>query len=260
MTFQAPSQTAQTPSPSQRIFEPAITSFASRMRNRALASLTDDEFEFLRPNLRSRTLSRDELIDRQGDRVSTVHFPLSGMVSIIINLDDGRAVEAAMTGPEGVLGVGSLGSGTASGDHLVQGDGEALTIQRDHLLSAMYQSPGITRMVCAAAEISNAYTLQSLACINFHPLEARFCRWLLMARYHTGSDELQLTQEFLAMMLGAQRTSVTTVAKKFQDSGVVSYHRGRMTILDVASLEACSCGCHQHVTERIEEAFPRASS
>jgi hypothetical protein len=129
------------------------------------------------------------------------YISLVGIVSTIINLDDGGAIEAAMTGPEGMLDDGVLGTGVTLGDHLVQGDGEALTLDVERLFQAVQESPRVTRMVCLATEISNAYTLRSLACLNFHQVEARFCRWLLMARYHMGSDDLAMTQEFMAMCL-----------------------------------------------------------
>jgi CRP-like cAMP-binding protein len=229
------------------------------MRNRALASLTDSDFELLRPHLRLVKLVKGDLIHHQDDQARSVYFPLVGMISTIINLEDGSSIEAAMTGPEGMLDDGVLGTGITLGDHLVQGEGEAFTADVDHLLHAMQESPRITRMAWLATEISNAYTLRSLACVNFHQVEARFCRWLLMARYHLGSNDLQMTQEFMAFMLGVQRTSVTTVAKEFQGGGIIAYHRGQISILDVAALERGSCACHSQIIAKIEATFPRAN-
>jgi CRP-like cAMP-binding protein len=97
------------------------------MRNRALASLSDADFELLRPHFRATKLVKGDLIHHQDDRAPSAYFPLSGIISTIISLEDGRAVEAAMTGPEGMLDDGALGTGIAVGDHLVQGTGEALT-------------------------------------------------------------------------------------------------------------------------------------
>jgi CRP-like cAMP-binding protein len=228
------------------------------MRNRALASLPDSDFEHLRPHLRLVKLKKGDLIHHQGDETHTTFFPLRGMISTLISLDDGRAVEAAMTGPEGMLDDGALGTGVALGDHVVQGDGEALTCSSEHIFQAMDSSPRVSRMICRAAEISNAYSLRSLVCLNFHQLEARLCRWLLMARFHMGSDDLDLTHEYVAGMLGAQRTTVTTVAKKLQEQGVIAYHRGKLSILDAAALSRGSCECYRHMIARIDATFPKA--
>jgi CRP-like cAMP-binding protein len=114
-------------------------------------------------------------------------------------------------------------------------------------------------MVCLATEISNAYSLRSLACLNFHQVEARFCRWLLMARYHMNSDDLLLTQEFMAMMLGVQRSSVTVIAKKLQDQGVIAYHRGQISVLNVDALERSACECYAQMIAKIQTAFPRSN-
>jgi CRP-like cAMP-binding protein len=227
------------------------------MRNRALASLPDRDFELLRPYLRPIELVRGRVLHHQDDQARTVCFPLAGMVSTVIHLEDGRAIEAAMTGPEGMLDDGTLGTGITLGDHLVQGDGDALTIGADHLRHAMNASPAISHMVVLAMEISNAYSLRSLVCLNFHQIEARLSRWLLMARYHQGGDELAITHEVMGTMLGVQRTSVTGIAKKLQDDGVIACHRGRISVVNAAALEKRSCDCYSQMTARIEATFPR---
>jgi CRP-like cAMP-binding protein len=111
------------------------------MRNRALASLPDADHELLRPNLRLVKLTKGDLIHHQDDRAPSAYFPLAGIISTIINLEDGSAVEAAMTGPEGMLDDGALGTGVALGDHLVQGNGEALAIDVDHLFARWKRAP-----------------------------------------------------------------------------------------------------------------------
>jgi CRP-like cAMP-binding protein len=226
------------------------------MRNRALASLSGSDLELLRPHLRVAKLTKGDLIHHQDDHAPSVYFPLEGMISTIINLKDGSAIEASMTGPGGMLDDGALGSGIALGDHLVQGDGEAFTLDVKHLHRAIQESSGVARMVLLAAELSNAYTLRSLACLNYHEVEARFCRWLLMSRYHMKSDHLQITQEFMAMMLGVQRTSVTTIAREFQGGAIIAYHRGQLSILDAAALKRGSCECHAEMVAKIDATFP----
>jgi CRP-like cAMP-binding protein len=231
-------------------------SSARDTRNRALASLPDRDYEILRPHLRYIELDRESLLRRQDMAQTSVYFPLTGMISTVIYLSDGRSVEAAMTGSEGMADISALGTGLAFGDLLVQGQGEAFMIEASHLKRAMNDSPAISRMVSLASEVSTAYSLQSLACLNFHQLEARFCRWMLMARYQLRRDEFKMTHDFMAAMLGVQRTSVTLVANKLQKSGLIDYKRGEIAILDVEGLESASCECYRHMTMRIERAFP----
>lgn len=197
-----------------------------------------------------------ERIRQQDSDVPSVCFPLSGVLSTIINLADGRSVEAAMTGPDGMAEISALGTGHAVGDHLVQVSGEGFMLHASHLLRVMQSSPGVMRMVCLAVEISTAYSLQSLACLNYHHIESRFCRWMLMAHYQLRTDKFSLTHEFMASMLGVQRTSITVVANKLQTDGLISYHRGRLAILDVDRLRQRTCECYRRMTYRIEIAFP----
>lgn len=160
-----------------------------------------------------------------------------------------------MTGPEGMVDISALGTRVAFGDHLVQAPGEAYALQASHIFNAVQSSAAIARMVSRAAEISHAYTLQSLACLNFHQIEARFCRWMLMSRYHLQTDTFSLTHEFLAAMLGVQRSSITVIANKLQVEGLISYHRGEVSIINPEGLEKRTCECYARVLQRIELAF-----
>jgi hypothetical protein len=107
-------------------------------------------------------------------------------------------------------------------------------------------------------EVAIAQATQSLACSVHHLIDARLCRWLLLVRALLHSDELPLTQEFLALMLGVQRTSVTVAAGTLQDAGLISYHRGRIRILDVPGLERKSCECFERLKACYQRAFPEA--
>ncbi|GBD49609.1 Crp/Fnr family transcriptional regulator [Methylopila sp. Yamaguchi] len=230
------------------------------LRNRPLASLPDADFELLRPRLRLVTMEKGDMLRWQEGPVPSVCFPLSGTISTIVNLSDGRSVEAGMTGFDGMIDLCALGSGVAFGDHIVQGSGEAYMVDASFLFHAAQSRPAILKMIFLAAEASAAYCHQSLACRTFHQLEARFCRWLLMARYHLKSDSLSLTHEFLATMLGAQRSTVTGMAYKLQVDGLISYHRGSIVLADISRLKARSCECYQRVVDRSELAFPSAPS
>jgi CRP-like cAMP-binding protein len=214
----------------------------------------------LQPHLRLITLVHGVRLRDQEGRIPSVCFPLAGMISTVVNLSDGRAVEAAMVGPEGMTDISALGTSISLGDHVVQGPGEAFMLNAAPLLMAMRQSEHVLRMVCLASEVTTGYALQSLACVNYHQLEARFARWVLMARFHMRSDTLHLTHEFLAIMLGSQRSSLSLIAGKLQERGIISYHRGEMVIKDADALASLSCECYESVIKRVDLAFPTRTS
>jgi CRP-like cAMP-binding protein len=234
----------------------AYTDYDLDLRNRALASLPDAARDLLSPHFHLVQLKRGDELAQQGDRVTSVHFPLAGMISTIVSLSDGSSVETAMTGPEGILGLSSLGVGRALGTHVVQGNGEAYVLDPGHLFQAAHASSAVARMIHIAADVSSAYSLQSIACLNSHQMEARFCRWMLMARYHMQTDAFSLTHEFLAAMLGVQRSSLSVVVNKLESEGLISHHRGEVAILDVKGVKRSACECYKEVTQKIDAAYP----
>jgi CRP-like cAMP-binding protein len=234
----------------------SYTHDAVDLRNRALASLPDADRDLLSPHFHLVQLKKGDELVQQGDRVTSVHFPLAGMISTIVSLSDGSSVETAMAGPEGILGLSSLGVGRALGTNVVQCSGEAYVLDPGHLFRAAHASSAVARMVHIAADVSSAYSLQSIACLNSHQMEARFCRWMLMARYHMQTDAFSLTHEFLAAMLGVQRSSLSLVVNKLDAEGLISHQRGEVAILDVDGLKRSACECYREVIEKIDAAYP----
>lgn len=231
------------------------------MRNRPLASLPDRDYEILRSHLFTFELSKGDRVTRQGQETRSVYFPLVGSISLTVTMEDGRSVVASTIGPEGIFdAVAALGTGCSTGDTIVQAAGSALRLDRQHLINAMGQSEAIHKMVMLSVEALTAYSLQSLACSNYHAIEARFCRWVLMVRDQLQSADLPLTQEDLAAMLGVQRTSITGAALHLQNAGLIAYRRGNIHILDVARVENAACECYRRVRESIERAFPPATA
>jgi CRP-like cAMP-binding protein len=213
--------------------------------NRILQRLSPDELSLLRPQLKTIDMERGTVLHEAGAPLEYVYFPTSGMVSILAIMRTGDAIETAVIGREGVVG-GSIGSeGSLSfGQSMVQIPGSALRIGVKPFLKVLEESNGLRSLVNRYQSVVLLQAQQSAACHAFHHVDARLCRWLLHASDATGSDIVNLTQEFLSHMLGIQRTSVTITAHALQKSGLIRYSRGNVKILDRHAVEECACECY----------------
>jgi CRP-like cAMP-binding protein len=226
--------------------------------NRLLASLKPADRALLEPSMVAVLLDRNDVLFDAGEDVTHSYFPGPGVVaSLVINMADGRAVEAATIGREGAVGgIVSAGHKPAFARAIVQIGGTALKIETAALESAKERSSAIRDLFSRYADTLLAQTMQSVACNALHPLDARLCRWLLTTHDRVDSDEIALTQEYLAEMLGVQRTTVSGVARHLQERGLISYTRGRMVILDRSGLEACACECYAAVQNHFRAVLP----
>lgn len=226
--------------------------------NRLLAALKADDRALLAPHLTQVALARGAVLFDAGDDVTTCHFPCDGtMVSLIVALPDGAFAETATVGREGAVGgIVSMGHKPAFARAVVQIAGTALRIDSDRLEELKAKSAGIRDALARYADCMIAQILQSVACNVLHSLEPRFCRWLLTAQDRVGRDQIPLTQEFLAEMLGVQRTTVTAAAASLQARGLIAYSRGRIAVVDRGALEATACDCHNAVVEHFERVLP----
>ncbi len=184
-------------------------------------------------------------IRRAGDDVEELTFPLSGMVSLVVALTEGAAVEAATVGNEGVVGVEiALSERAASSWAISQVKGEALQLSAKAFLAHQAELPSLDQFIRRYAATLMRHMAQSAACNRYHPIQSRLAKWLLLTQDNVG-DSFSLTQEFLAQMLGTHRPSVTIAAGRLQKSGLISYRRAGIEVLDRAGLEAASCECYR---------------
>ena len=226
-------------------------------RNLLLGALRPADLAAIQPHLRPVEFRRREVLIAADDPIKLVYFPVAGLISEVACLENGSGVEAAAIGREGVIGaVPALGSGHALAEYIVQVAGSGYSMPVERFRAAIEEQPALRAILYRHAEAVSAVSLQSLACIAFHPVEARLARWLLIARDSIGRDVLPLTQEFLAQMLGVQRTTVTLAAQSLEGTGVIRYRRGNIEILDVSRLKQCSCHCYEQVRQRRERALP----
>jgi CRP-like cAMP-binding protein len=226
--------------------------------NRLLASLKPAERAILEPSMATVLLNRGDVLFEPGEDVTQTYFPGPGVVvSLVVTMADGRAVESATIGREGAVGgIVSAGHKPAFSRAAVQIGGTALRMETMALESAKERSSAIRDLFNRYADTLLAQTLQSVACNALHSLDARLCRWLLTTHDRVDSDEIALTQEYLAEMLGVQRTTVSGVARVLQERGLISYSRGRMVILDRAGLEHNACECYGSVQEHFRSILP----
>jgi CRP-like cAMP-binding protein len=217
-----------------------------KTRNRLLEAFGEPARAALSPHLSETSLSLDRVLGEPGEAVEYVYFPSSGVVSMITVLEDGRAVESLTVGHEGAVGLlPALGEPAWSTRALVQLAGTAWRVSARNLREAAHTQPAILDIALRYAQATEAHLYQSAACNASHPIEARLCRWLLTCEDRVGDHVLPLTQDYLGMMLGVQRTSVTVAAQAVQRQGLMEYRRGRITILDRAGMEAAACGCYR---------------
>lgn len=219
-------------------------------RNHFLASLSTGDFDLLQPDLESVQLQRDDLLAQPHTPLDWVYFPLTCILSVVVVMKDGREIESRTIGRESGYGLlNALGSKISFEQLLVQIGGEACRIPIRALTEAVMKSPTLLRSVACHGQATILQSAQATACNALHEVEARLCRWLLMTEDRLDSRALPLTQEHLSIMLGVQRTTVTGAAQLLQESGLISYSRGKITILDRAGLEQRACECYFAIRE-----------
>jgi CRP-like cAMP-binding protein len=232
-------------------------SVARASGNRLLAALPDEAFALLEPDLRQLTLPQGVVCYGAGDPIDQVYFPHTGMISLLVTTGDGDMVETASTGREGAVGLQcGFGPRLSFTRAMVQIPGRFSTISAARFEHAVSGSAVLRDLVLCYTETVWAEAQQNAACNAIHDGSSRLCRWLLQCADRTGSEQLLLTQEFLAEMLGVRRTTVTLLAQELQKRGILRYSRGRITILDRAALESCACECygavkHDNLSQRI---------
>jgi len=223
-------------------------------RNRLLAELPNGERDHLASSMARMPLTPHDMLVEPGARIRKVYFPLSGVISLMIPLADGRALETATIGREGMVGVHALFGGGSLGHFIAmaQVPGECLTMDVDHFRAEMVAEGKLPSLMFAYTQVVFAQISQSVACNGAHEIQQRCARWLLETHDRVEGDEIELTQEFLADMLGVTRPSVTVAARTLQNAGLVRYRRGHITVLDRAALEEASCECYAAVREEYE--------
>jgi CRP-like cAMP-binding protein len=213
--------------------------------NHFLASLSPRDSELLHPHLKALQLRQGAVIYSAEETIEHVYFPHTGVVSLVVGLTSGQFVEAGMIGRQSVVGSAApLDGAIALNRAIVQVESMGMTAKTAVLKRLVKESETLRLALVRNDQLASAQTQQVAACNALHELEERLSRWLLQARDLLRSDTLPLTQEFLSQMLGVQRSSVTLVARKLQEAGLINYRRGRIHVLDVEGLRDSCCECY----------------
>ena len=226
-------------------------------RNRLLACLPPEDLDILCPHLVHLNMEKGALLCEPGDPIEHVYFPHDAVVSLMTLMREGEAVESSTIGREGAFGLpAAVSPRVALSRAIIQVAGRVSRVEAARLHEVWEASPALRSLVDRHGEALYGHAIQSVACNALHSVEARFCRWLLSCQDRIGSSRVSLTQEFLADMLGVQRTTVTAVARVLQASGLIQYRRGIVDILDRPGLEAVSCECYDAVRRTYDRLLP----
>ncbi len=186
-----------------------------------------------------------QVLCEPGKPTKYVYFPTEGFISLIAVVKGSPGVEVGMVGREGMLGVQlALGVATAPLHALVQGAGTALRIGTKAFKAQLAASPALQNQLNRYLYVLMSQLAESAACVRFHQIGPRLARWLLMSQDRSQANSFEVTQEFLAYMLGVRRVGITTAASALQGNGLISYSRGKLTVLNRKGLEHAACGCY----------------
>ena len=222
--------------------------------NRLLDALPTHVYEQLQPSLALVSLHQGKILHSPGDVIQEVYFPISCMLSITITMADGSTAETGVVGNREVLGVNALmgGQETTQTEYVVQVAGEAMKIAASKLYPFFDQDAEVRSLFLNYTQALIAQISQTTACNRLHKLEQRFARWLLEKQDRLESEEIPLTQRFIAEMLGVRRAGVTQAAQKLEDLNIINYSRGHIRILDKSGLESVACECFGVVREEYD--------
>jgi len=234
---------------------------ASPKQNHLLAALLPAEFERLSPHLGVVEMRLGEILYEPGGQMQHAYFPTTSIVSLLYVLEDGASAEIAIVGNEGILGISLfMGGNTTPSRAVVQSAGHGFRLKAQLLKDEFGRFGPTMHLLLRYTQALITQMAQTAVCNRHHSVDQQLCRWLLLSLDRLSSNELSMTQELIANMLGVRREGVTEAAGKLQDAGLIRYHRGRIAVLDRPGLEARSCECYQVVKTEFDRLLPYVAS
>lgn len=230
-------------------------------RNHFLDGLRPRDIEALRPHLRKVVLAQNQPLAKAGASVVRSVLPINAIISVILEMNDGRQIETRTIGCESGFGLlHVLGSSMSYETVITQVSGEAYVIDQREFAAWARESPTMMESIVRHGQATIVQSAQAVACNALHDVKQRLARWLLMTHDRVSDDELPLTQQHLAVMLAVQRTTVTAAASELQREGAITYRRGRITVLDRELLLKRSCECYETIESGVKKLFAFSSA
>ncbi|MEO8445487.1 MAG: Crp/Fnr family transcriptional regulator [Gammaproteobacteria bacterium] len=228
--------------------------------NRLLAALLEDAYERVEPHLEQVPMPLGAVLYESGAKLKHVYFPANCIVSLLYVMEDGHSAEIAIVGNEGMVGVALfMGGETTPSRGVVQSAGTAYRLPGKFLTEEFLRATSMQRLLLRYTQALLTQMAQTAVCNRHHSVEQQLCRWLLLSLDRLPSNELVMTQELIANMLGVRREGVTESAGKLQKAGLINYSRGRITVLDRKKLETYACECYGVVKQEFDRLLPEVA-
>src|SRR5678815_4426649 len=229
----------------------------SPTQNHLLAALPAGDFDRLSAHLELTPMPLGEALYESGGRLQHVYFPTTSIVSLLYVMEDGASAEIAVVGNEGILGISLfMGGETTPSRAVVQSAGHGYRLKAALIKSEFERFGPPMHLLLRYTQALITQMSQTAVCNRHHSVDQQLCRWLLLSLDRLASNELSMTQELIANMLGVRREGVTEAAGKLQNAGLIRYQRGKITVLDRPRLEARSCECYQVVKTEFDRLLP----
>ena len=225
--------------------------------NFLLAALPDPEWERWQPLLEKVEMPLGQVLYEPGTTLAHVYFPTTSMVSLLYVMENGASAEIAVVGNEGLVGVSLFMGGESTPSRaVVQSAGHGLRLRAQQLKNEFERAGPVLHLLLRYTQALITQMAQTAACNRHHTLDQQLCRWLLLSLDRLRANELAMTQELIANMLGVRREGVTEAALKLQQAGLISYARGRITVRDRRGLEERTCECYAVVKREYDRLLP----
>jgi CRP-like cAMP-binding protein len=229
-------------------------------QNHLLAALPASDYERLLPDLELTAMTLGDVLYESGSQLGHVYFPTTSIVSLLYVMEDGASAEIAVVGNEGIIGVALfMGGETTPSRAVVQSAGYAYRLKGQLLKREFNRSSAMQQLLLRYTQALLTQMAQTAVCNRHHSVDQQLCRWLLLSLDRLASNELTMTQELIANMLGVRREGVTEAAGKLQGAGLIHYSRGRITVVDRPGLEAQACECYRVVKKEFDRLLPEAA-
>lgn len=233
--------------------------FGDIKQNQLLAALPQADADRWRGQLEPVELTRSQVLCAAGSVPEYVYFPITGIASLVYLTQEGASAEVAVVGNDGMVGVSLLlGGGSAPSEAVVQSPGLALRLSASFLRSEMDRSGAIAKVMLRYAQAVLGQVAQTAVCNRYHSIEQQLCRRLLLGLDRSYSDEIEMTHELAANLLGVRREGITIAAHKLQEAGLIRYHRGHIVVLDRPRLEKQTCECYAVAKKEYRRLLPMA--